>query len=209
VRTRDHWAVTAPLWEHGEPVLAWHVLFGRDAPPAAIAGRLTRVLDLPFLDPVPPEWLHLTTQGVGRASRVPAGMRDRLVREVEARCAEIVPIPVTLGPARLVDEGVTADAAPTEPLAALRRLLQEADSAVRGGDQVPDLGTPFWPHVSFAYARADADSGTPAQDLEVLALETTAELTVDAVSLLLLRQTSHLYCWDVVARVPLAAGEPG
>jgi 2'-5' RNA ligase len=201
---RDHWAATAPLWEHGEPVLAWHVVFERDAPPAAIAGLLTRVLDRPFLDPVPPEWLHLTTQGVGPASRFPADTRDRLVDEVETRCAEIAPIPVALGPVRLVDQGVTADMAPAASLARLQVLLQEADAAVRGAGEVPDLGTPFWPHVSFAYARTAADPGTLAQDLEALAPETTAQLTLDAVSLVLLRRMPHLYCWDVVARVALA-----
>ena len=203
MRTRDHWSATAPLWEHEGPVLSWFVVFEDDAGPAAVARRLAPVLERPFLDPVPPEWLHVTVQGVGPASGITTHTRDRLVRAVETRCAARAPIAARLGRARLIDQGVTADMEPAAPLAALRSLLQDADAEVRGRGAVPDLRTPFWPHVSFAYASADCDSGTLAEDIDALARESTAELTVGAVSLVLLERTPHLYRWDVVARVRL------
>jgi hypothetical protein len=182
VRLRDHWAQTAPLWEHGEPMVTWHVLpEGRLDP---LAAALAPLVDRPWLTRVPPAGLHLTVRNVGPAGSLAAGARERLVAEAGERLAELVPVEALVGPARVVEEGVTADVLPCEPLAAVYTALPGVPAE------------PFWPHVTFAYAHAEGD-------MEPLAVELFAPLRIDAVSLILLRRERRLYCWDVLESVPL------
>ena len=64
-----------------------------------VGGYQARLADLPGLDLVPVEWLHLTVQGIGFADEVGAGEVDRIVAAVRRRCAALAPLRVTLGPA--------------------------------------------------------------------------------------------------------------
>jgi len=184
VRLRSHWASTAPLWSHGDDVIAWHVVF--DGQLDFLANWLAPMLDRPYLSPVPPQWLHLTVKGVSRAGKVAEDELARLVAAAQERCAVLEPIDALLGPVRVVDEGVTADAVPREPLVALYDALPGDDD----GD--------FWPHVTFAYANAEAEM----DEVEANAFEA---VRIDAVALLRLRRGEELYDWDVLATVPLAS----
>ena len=182
MKLRDHWLRTAPLWEHGEASVAWHALPGGRLD--ALARSLEPALERPYLSPIPPEWLHMTMRGVGPASEVDDDERTRLVAEARERLAVVEPIDALVGPVRIVDEGVLGEVTPAEPLAALVELLPGAPAGH------------FWPHVSFAYAQAEAE-------MEPLAAEASASWRIDAVSLILLHREPRLYRWDVLATVPL------
>jgi 2'-5' RNA ligase superfamily len=174
-------------------MLAWHVLpAGRLGP---LAAALTPLLGRPGLTPVPLAWLHLTVRNVGRASAFDAAARRRLVAEAGEHLAGIAPIEAVVGPVRVVEEGVTADVHPAASLLALYAVLPG----------VPP--EPFWPHVTFAYAHA-------AVELAPFETEIAAAMRIDSVSLLLLRRERQLYCWDVLASLPLSrtdepAAQPG
>jgi hypothetical protein len=119
---------------------------------------------------VPREWLHIT---LGAGDDVSA-VRDR--------CAALEPIDALVGPVRVVDEGVTGDVAPLDELRALHGAVGAAGE--------------LWPHVTFAYARAEAEM----DEIEVVASDA---VRIDAVSLVDLRREGEAYRWDVVERVPL------
>jgi hypothetical protein len=169
VRLRNHWAASAHLWEGVERKEMWYVTF--DGQLDFLRTWLEPILDRPYLSPVPHEWLHMTV-GEGDGAAV---VRDR--------CAGIGPIDALVGPARVVDEGVTAGVEPVEEL----RALYEA---IGGSGE-------FWPHVTFAYARDDVEM----DDLEVNASDA---VFIPALSLVELRRAAEVYSWDVIDTVQLS-----
>jgi hypothetical protein len=168
VRLRSHWRASAHLWPPGETKQTWFVTFDRRLD--FLATWLAPILDRPYLSHVPHEWLHLT---------MGAGDDAAAVRE---RCAALAPIDALVGPVRVVDEGVTADVQPLDELRALHAAVGAAGE--------------LWPHVTFAYARADAEM----DEIEVVASDA---VLIDSVSLVDLRREGELYRWDVLERVPL------
>jgi len=168
VKLRNHWELTDPQWHGVATRRFWYVTF--DGQLDFLRTWLDPILQRPYLSPVPAQWLHLT---LGEGDSV-AGVAER--------CAAVAPIDALVGPARVVDEGVAAEVQPGDEL---RRLFE-----VVGGSGE------FWPHVSFAYSRADADM----DDLEVNASDA---VSIAAVSLVDVRRENETYVWDVVERVPL------
>lgn len=178
-------------------MLAWHLL--PNGRLDSLSASLHAALERPGLSPVPPQWLHLTTQGVGLEHDVDDEIRRRLVAAAAERCAAVAPVDALAGPPRVVAEGLTLDVEPAALLSALRDLLQDADAAVRGRDAVPDWRAPFWPHITLAYANGDAE----AEEIEARRPE---PVRFDSVTLLRLHRSEQLYHWDVIASVPLTGG---
>jgi 2'-5' RNA ligase len=195
--TRDHWTATDPLWQHGDDVLTWHFTFEELPPVQALARRLRPALDLPYLDVVPSQWLHLTTQGVGLSADVRADHQARIVLEAADRLASERPPAATLGRPGLFEDSVGVPVEDNGRLQTIRLRLQEADAAVRGAGSVPDWRTEFQPHVTLAYANAVADAA------DLILPDTSVAVTFQEVSLIRLHRTRGLYSWDVLGRVPI------
>ena len=60
---RDHWTRTEHLWPAGATRDTWLVTFDELPEIRELAAAYRDALDLPHLDAVPPEWLHLTLDG--------------------------------------------------------------------------------------------------------------------------------------------------
>jgi 2'-5' RNA ligase superfamily len=196
-RTRDHWSATAALWTHGDAVLTWHFTLEDQPEMQDLARMLSPTLERPYLDVVPPQWLHVTTQGVGLCRAVDPSTQARLVAEVEERLRSEAAPNVTVGPPRLFDEGVGLPVDDGGRLQAIRLILQEADAGVRGIERVPDWRSDFDPHISLAYANSDADAA------DLVLPDTRVPLTLRTVSLIRLERTRGLYSWQVASRVPI------
>src|SRR6202035_5627646 len=70
-RMRDHWW-WRPGWRPGRRMYAWHFTFdGETALHELVDVYQQRLAGLPGLDPIPRQWLHLTTQGIGFTDEVP------------------------------------------------------------------------------------------------------------------------------------------
>ena len=72
--TRDHWW-WRPGWRPGRSLYTWHFLM--DGQPALheFTGRVHAGLHtVPVLDPIPPQWLHMTTQDVAFTDEI--GQQD-------------------------------------------------------------------------------------------------------------------------------------
>jgi 2'-5' RNA ligase len=206
---RRHWW-WRPGWRPGRRQYAWHLTFGdqtvsrgRADLRRAVGGYQIRLAGLPGLDLVLAEWLHLTVQGIGFADEVGAGEVERIVAAVRRRCAALVPLRLTLGPAQLVDEGVWLRVAPPVAVRWVRAAVRAGIAEVWGLGRVPEPAGGFTPHVSLAYSNTDGPSGPYAAALAAAGPQ-SATLELGAIQAISLGRDRHLYRWETVATVPLA-----
>lgn len=202
-RVRNHWW-WRPGWEPGRRFYTFHFTFeGQPAVQRLAATARERLADSAALDPVPDKWLHLTTQGIGFADEVTdsdliaistaALDRLRLVRLAE----------ITVGAPRAESEGIVCWVGPDGALDPARDALRAAIGDVWGADKIPE--SPQWtPHVSLAYANADAD-GDP-YDAALQGMN-PVPVTVATVELIRLGRDRRVYEWEAIATLPL--GESG
>ena len=203
-RMRDHWW-WRPGWRAGRRLYTWHLTFQGQADVHQLVRAHRARLDLPGLDLVPLEWLHLTMQGVGFTDEISGSNLQQIVAAAGARCALLAPFTLTLGPARVHPEGVLLPVAPQAPVRWLRMAVRDAIAAVLGPERVPDTPEDFHPHVTVAYSNGDGPAAPVIERVQqVGALRTTA--TVGEASLLELERDNHVYCWTTRAVVPLAGG---
>jgi hypothetical protein len=179
----------------------WHVTF-RDQPAVqALAARGRALLrDVPCLDLIPGPWLHLTTQGVGFSDQVSVADLAAITAAARFRLAAVPPPAVTIGPAKVLDEGIACDAHPAAALSPVRDAVRAAIGDVWGPARVPGAAD-WWPHVSLAYASADGPSA-PAE-AALAGFGAAAAITVTEVQLILLGRDEHLYQWETEATVGL------
>jgi hypothetical protein len=199
---RDHWW-WRPGWRPGRRMYAWHVTFGDQPAVQDLAARARDLLrDVPGLDLIPGPWLHLTTQGVGFSDEVSAGDLAAITAAARSRLAAVRPAAVTIGPARLLTEGIACDARPAAALRPVRDAVRDAIGDVWGPARVPGQAD-WWPHVSLAYASADGPEAPAAAALA--GFDAAADITVSEIQLILLGRDEHLYQWETRAAVSLGA----
>jgi hypothetical protein len=88
----------------------WHVTFGDQPAVQDLAAQARDLLrDVPGLDLVPGPWLHLTTQGVGFSDEVSAADLAAITAAARSRLTAVPPAAVTIGPARVLGEGIGCD----------------------------------------------------------------------------------------------------
>ncbi len=200
-RMRDHWW-WRPGWRAGRRLYTWHLTFEGHHDLHQLVRAYQDSLDVPELDLVPLEGLHLTMQGVGFTDEVSRQQLRQLVVAAERRCGALAPLTLTLGPARVDPEGVCLPVAPQGPVRWLRMAVRGAIAEVLGEGRVPDAAEEFWPHVSVAYSNADGPAAPIVERVgRVGALE--AVVTIGEVRLLELERAGHVYRWETRAVVPL------
>jgi 2'-5' RNA ligase len=178
----------------------WHILF-RDQPSvhelAAAAQR--KLADLPGLDLVPLQWLHLTTLVLGFADEVAQAAVDTMVTTAQQLLASTEPIPVRLGRVFYHAEAVVLL---VEPVDALGPVLSAVEVAAREAGCHGHADTDPWrPHISIAYSNG---IGPAAPAIGALGLRVPrTEITIRSVSLVAQAQVGHSWQWQPVAEVPL------
>jgi hypothetical protein len=150
----------------------WYVTF--DGQLDFLRTWLEPILDRPYLSPVPQEWLHMTL----------SDSDDADVETVRERCKELQPIDALVGPARVMDEGVVGGVLPHEEVEPLFAAV-----GVRGD---------VWPHVSFAYAREQAD-------MEELEVNASDAVYISAISLVDVRRADEVNSGELVERLTLGS----
>ena len=115
-RMRDHWW-WRPGVRPGRRVLVWHLLFG-DQPEVGELGRVCqeRIRAVPGLDPVPVEWLHMTTLVAGFADEISGSRVRAMVEAVRERMRLLAPAVVSLGRPLFHDESNTLPVAHRAPV---------------------------------------------------------------------------------------------
>lgn len=196
----DHWW-WRPGWQLGSRFLTWHLTF-EDAPEVhRIAADYRRILaDLPGLDLVPDPWLHLTMQGLGFAQDVPDADVDAIVQAARVRLVQIPAFEVSFDRPAVTPEAIRWEAAPGEPVAAVRSAIRAAIGDV--WPEVPEAADGFGPHISIA---CSSSNGPAAPVLAAIAAAPSAPATarITHANLILLNRDNRMYEWEPVASVPL------
>ncbi|WP_254711666.1 2'-5' RNA ligase family protein [Streptomyces sp. TRM64462] len=197
----DHWW-WRPGWREGRTFYTWHITF-RDAPDVhRLADTYRHALrDVPGLDLVPDQWLHLTMQGLGFTDEVPDKDVDTIIDAATAHLADIGAFDLTLHRPEVTPEAIRWEAEPGEPAAAVRNAVRTAIGDVWA--QVPERPDGFAPHVTIAYSNSDGPTHPVRKALDTVdAAPATAR--VHAVELIVLNRDQHMYQWETRARVPIA-----
>lgn len=206
--TRNHWW-WRPGWRTGRAFYTWHVTFDRATDLHRLAHSYEqRLAAISGLDPIPPQWLHLTVQGIGFTDEIEAAVVDQIAAAAADRCASLPAFQISTGDLSIEPEVVRFEVKPVEPLARLRRELRAAIGDVLGAEAVPEPADGFKPHLSLAYSSAD---GVPLTDIAVALggdAVGTASARVEAASLLVLNRDQHCYQWAVHTRSALAEATP-
>jgi 2'-5' RNA ligase len=199
----DHW------WQRpgrypGRENYHWHMLF-HDQPEVHRLAEMAqhKLSGLAGLDPVPMEWLHLTTLAVGFADEVSPEQLDAMTADAAARLAGVAPIPVTLGRIIYHPEAIVLA---VEPVGALTPVLDAVIAATRAAGCEGRPGTDPWrPHITVAYSHATG----PASPFIAALGDRLPEVVIDISSVSLVAQTQigRSWQWRPVAEVSLA-GSP-
>lgn len=196
---RDHWW-WRPGWEPGRRFFTFHFTFtAQPAVQLLAAGVRERLAAFAALDMVPGRWLHLTTQGIGFADEVSDGDVTAIASAARHRLLMVRPAEITVSAPRAASEGVASRITPEGALDPARDALRAAIGDVWGADKVPEARE-WSPHVSFAYANADADGGPYDAALGGLG---PVPVTVTAVELIRLGRDRRVYEWETIATLPL------
>ncbi|GAA0358133.1 2'-5' RNA ligase family protein [Streptomyces blastmyceticus] len=202
-RMADHWW-WRPGWRVGRRFYTWHFTF-RDATDVhRLAADYRRGLrNLPGLDPVPDQWLHLTTQGLGFTDEVPEKDARAVVDAAARRLDGHPAFDLTLHHPGITPEAIRWEASPARPPADVRRALRGAIGDVRSDVPEPEDG--FVPHVTIAYSNADG-LVQPVVDALSRVVTKPATARIESVELIVLNRDHQMYEWEPFAEVRLRNG---
>jgi 2'-5' RNA ligase len=206
----NHWS-DLPGWHEGRSLWAMYFTFLDNHPlHRAVLAYQDAIRDVPGIDLIDLEWLHLTMQGIAFADEV----ADDEVQEISRRLGEIVPPPAlptafSVQPPILDHDAVILPVVPTRELSALRNILRSLTKDVLDGRapyRLPDPVGGFRPHISIAYPNRDMPGGAVTGRLSTVRHE-DVELGLSHLSFLLLQRSRPRWFWTQEYRVPLR--EPG
>lgn len=156
---------------------------------------------VPVLDPVPPQWLHLTLATGGSRSDLTDDCVRQLINAAHLHIAGLHALPLAFG--RLVVFAESVVLIP-EPSADLSRLRDELVASVRDvrGEHAPATVSAFVPHVSIAYANGSADTNDVTT---ALAAAKAVPLTGihPTLSLVEMHRDDRQYQWRAISSFPL------
>lgn len=198
--TRDHWG-WRPGWGPGTRYLTFHLTFEHAHQLGAEAARLRAALAaIPHVDPVPPQWLHLTMTGVGHVQDVDPTMRANLARTVFEHTAGTDVCPLLVDGLIVAEEGIYYHVGPEGPLHELK-AVQEQVVHERLGVWHREPGG-FRPHISLAYFSGPVDVDLVMHTLRAAA-PVDLELSRASHSMIELGRDDGMYTWQVVAETEL------
>jgi 2'-5' RNA ligase len=199
-RLTEHW-YWRPGWRQGRRFYTWHITFDGQVALYDLARRIQAGLDVPGLDPVPMEGLHLTMQGLGFTDEVSHDDAEKIVEAARTRCAAVRPFQLTLGPVDPDAEATALLVAPWAPVEQLRLTIRDAIGSV--WPVVPEPEEGFRPHVTVAYSGASVPVEPIREHMTVLRDLPPVEVSISEVQLIALNRDERVYAWDVVESVPL------
>jgi 2'-5' RNA ligase len=183
-------------------MLAWQLTFEGETALHELSRRAQDSLaGISVLDPVPPEWLHLSLATFGATSDVTEDCVRQAINAAHEHLSAIESLELSISQTVVFAESVVLRPDDSPGLGELRSALQESVRLVRGAAAPVDSGT-FVPHVAVAYSRGTA----PGVDV-VRALESANLLAVEAVhptlTLAEVHRDGRLYRWRPVSAFPL------
>jgi 2'-5' RNA ligase len=202
---RDHWA-WRPEWTPERTCLYWYLAFRQDEIARAVGDEVLEAVGrVPWLDPVPPEWCHVTLADVGFVDE----LEQADVAAVSTAAAEAVGgedrLRLTLGPVQTFASAVVLAVGPLSRLRDVRGRVRRATSAVLGERHTDVHRRLLWPHLSLGYVNRRVDAATAARFMATLP-PVDARLDVGALTLVAVTRRDRQYQWEVRTQVDLVAG---
>jgi 2'-5' RNA ligase len=201
---RDHWW-WRPGWRVGRRFYTWHLTFaGQTELHALVAAYQAQLAKLPGLDLVPPEWLHLTMQGLGFTDEISEQDVHAIAEVARQRLAQLPPARLSFHRATIRPSG-EAIALPPEPADAVRDIrncIRDAIADVWEANNVPEPAEGFQPHVSIAYVNAPGLAAPVYAALNRTNAE-PATVAIAHATLIILDRDLHMYQWTDLRRVGL------
>jgi 2'-5' RNA ligase len=202
---RNHWW-WRPGWRTGRHFYACHLTLDDQPQLRELVKCYQDALrHLPDLDLIPPQWLHITTQGIGFADEIsPADLAD-VTAAVQERLRDLEPPVATLRRATIRPEAVLLKAEPPQPLYQLRLALHDAIASVLGPAKFSEPRPEpeqFTPHVSVAYVNDDGPAEPIARAVSHLDPEPVTA-TFRTVSLLEFHRDRRMYEWTNATPLPI------
>lgn len=153
---RNHW-YWRPGWNANRRFYTWHLTFeGQHELHDLVTTYQQALRDVPGLDLVPLEWLHLTMQGVGFTDEIHPDQARAIGDAASRHLAELPPAELTFHRPVIRPEALAFAPAPFEAVVAIREAIRDAIANVWGPTAVPETGESFEPHLSFAYINMDS-----------------------------------------------------
>jgi 2'-5' RNA ligase len=200
-RLTDHWS--RHDWPPDRHFVTWYVLFDDPRLVDFVASFQRQLADLTYLDPVPPDALHMTIQGVAYADELGDQQIQAIADRARCRCEGLTGFELHLGPLSGFQAGTFLRAGPWAPVEELRQRLRAAITDVLGPDVLPAKEPRFKPHISVTYCHADP----PADELtdRVSRLRSAEQIStgIHAVDLLDLYRQGRTYRWTTLAQIRL------
>jgi 2'-5' RNA ligase len=198
----DHWW-WRPGWRPDRHYYAWFLLFESATTLVELVDECQRNLELPYLDLIPPDGLHMTVLGIGFTDEVTRAQIADIAATARSACAQLPSFTLSVGPLAGYSGGVFLRATPWAPMIDLRARLRSAIETVIGKDRVPDEPSRFRPHVSVGYCNAAVPAAELVARVERLRALPKIDVMVDSVHVIEQRREGHAYKWDVAEAVPL------
>jgi 2'-5' RNA ligase len=196
----DHWW-WRPGWRPGTRFYTWHLTFQNAAAVHALAARYRAALDeVPGLDLVPDQWLHLTMQGLGFVDAVSDKDLAAVIEGATARLAEIPSFDLELDRPTITPEALRWDPTSTGP-ARVRTAIRDAIGGV--WSEVPEPAEGFGAHVTIAYSNSGGPIG-PVQDALSTVPSSPTIARITHADLIILHRDNRMYEWETFASVALA-----
>ncbi|WP_381793754.1 2'-5' RNA ligase family protein [Streptomyces niveus] len=198
----DHWW-WRPGWHVGQRAYTWHITFEGQEQLHEIARQHQDTLsEIPNLDPVPLEWLHLTVQGVGFVGEIGEGEIARVIEEARLNLVELDNLNLTFGAPIVADEAIVLPVKPEGAVKILRTALRRGIANALGDERLTEDPDHFRPHVSVAYSSGDHDTQ---QLIELLERNPAQQVTITVpdASLITIHRDQRVYQWHTVEQVPI------
>jgi len=205
---RNHWW-WRPGWAEGRHFYACHLTLD-DQPKLRqlVADYQEALTGVAGIDLIPPQWLHLTMQGIGFTDEITADELAALDHALTTELANIEPPTVEFRYLTLHPEAVYLKAHPAAVLYPLRLRMHDAVLSVLGPERftepAPDRAE-FLPHVSIGYINRDGEAKPIAAAL-CGRTPRTAEVTFAKADLVEFHRDHQMYEWT--SATPISIGEP-
>ncbi|MFD7655070.1 2'-5' RNA ligase family protein [Actinosynnema sp. NPDC059797] len=198
----NHW-YWRPGWRPGREFYTWHLTFNGEHDLHRLVSEYQEALrDVPGLDLVPLDWLHITMQGVGFVDEVPETDMRKIVDAVSARLSDLQRKTLRFQAFTTRPQAIALKPEPPDAVHDIRNRIRQGIADVWGESRVPESDVTFEPHLSVAYVNTDGPSTPVRTALSGHGFE-PAEAVIDRAHLIRLRRHEHTYVWSDVAAVRL------
>jgi len=200
----NHWE--RPAWPDGAQAYYWLLTFGGFPELRAQARACQDALsDVPDLDAVPEELLHLTLYRVGAADSTTEDQLSGIAAAAAKRLESVEPIQLTIGPLAGSSGAIRYSVTPWRQLFEARGELIQATSSVLG--EAPNRG--WRPHVSIAYNARSRPAAPVLDRVRDLRAQRPTQVTVTDIELVKLVRDARVYRWTTLHRLTLTMHPDG